>query len=85
MITLDDETRKKLDDYGIAHGLSRSAVIRLLTRSFFKGGNANMNLLQYKSAEDFLAKTGLSIEQALSLLENELQRLQKKVDNKNQN
>ena len=34
-ITLDNSTKKKCDDYGNSHGLSRSAVIRLAVNEFF--------------------------------------------------
>lgn len=34
-ITLDKKTKKKCDDYGEDHALSRSAVIRLAVNEFF--------------------------------------------------
>jgi len=34
-ITLDPITKEKADSYGEAHGLSRSAVIRLCVNDFF--------------------------------------------------
>jgi hypothetical protein len=37
-----------------------------------------MDFLKFKNAEDFLTKTGLSIKQGLSIVEEELQNLKEK-------
>lgn len=42
-ITLDDDTKNKLDKYGYDHGLSRSAVIRLAVNEFFIHNGLNWN------------------------------------------